>query len=81
MYDCERLKRQTNEYEQHRYKFFLIQQNHFLTQCTLNNIDLENLNVLLHELFKNPIIDFINQEIQRRKGEINNLTSAIVSAP
>ncbi len=33
----------------------------FMTQCTLNNIDVEILHVLLHELFKNPIIDFINQ--------------------
>ncbi len=32
-------------------------------------------------MFKNPIIDFVNQEISTKKGEINNLTSAIVSAP
>jgi hypothetical protein len=33
------------------------------------------------KLFKNPIIDFRNQEIsQCSKEEINNLTSAIVSA-
>ncbi len=34
------------------------------------------------EMFKTPIIDFINQEISaEREREINNLTSAIVSSP
>jgi hypothetical protein len=32
------------------------------------------------ELFKNPIIDFINQEISAEIGEISNLTLAILSA-
>ncbi len=33
------------------------------------------------ELFKTPIIDFTIKKSAQKKGEINNLTSAIGSAP
>jgi hypothetical protein len=52
----------------------------FLTQCKLIINNVEKIIAGKLELFKNPIIDYINQEI-RAGGEINNLTSAIVSAP
>ncbi len=62
MNDCERLKRLTNE-EQNWYKFLKnTAKKNFKAQCNLIINDVEIIACIL-ELFKNPIIDFINQEI------------------
>ncbi len=80
MNGCKRLKMPTNE-KQLCYKFLLIQQNKFfLTHCKLIINDVEII-ACKFELFKNPNNLFHKSRDQRRKGEINNLTSAIVSAP
>ncbi len=69
------IKRLNNE-EQHYYIFLLIQQNNFLAHCKLisNNAEIIACKV---ELFKNPIMYFINQEISAEKER----SIAIVSAP
>ncbi len=56
-----RLKRLTNE-EQYRYIFLLIQQNKFF--ILIVNVEIIACKL---ELFKNPIIDFINQEISAER--------------
>ncbi len=48
----------------------------FLTQCKLINNNVEIIACIL-ELFKNPIIDFINQEISAERERL----IATVSAP
>ncbi len=75
--DCER---QLISEEQHCYKFLLIQQNHFFilnVNLTINDVEIIACKL---ELFKHNNW-FHKSRDQRRKGEINNLTSAIVSAP
>ncbi len=66
-----RLKRLTNE-EQYRYIFLLIQQNKFF--ILIVNVEIIACKL---ELFKNPIIDFINQEISAKRER----SITIVSAP
>jgi hypothetical protein len=51
----------------------------FQTHCKSIINDVEIIACKL-ELFQNLIIDYKSRD-QRRKGEINNVTSAIVSAP
>ncbi len=53
--------------DQHCYKFLLIEPNNiFLTQCKsiINNVEIIACKL---DLFKNPIIDFINQEISAER--------------
>ncbi len=66
-----RLKRLTNE-EQYRYIFLLIQQNKLFRLIVNAEIIACKL-----ELFKNPIIDFIKQEISAESER----SITIVSAP
>ncbi len=67
--------------DQHCYSFLLIQKKKFFyTQCKLiiNNVEIIACKL---ELFKKPNNWFHKSRDQRRKGDINNLTSEIVSAP
>ena len=59
------IARDENE-EQHCYKFLLIHQINLLTPYKLIINDVEIIARQL-ELFKNPIIDFINQEISAER--------------
>ncbi len=66
--------------DQHCYKFFLKQQKKFKTQWKLiiNNVEIISCKL---ELLKKSNNWFHKSRDQRWKGEINNLASAIVSAP
>jgi hypothetical protein len=64
--DCEKLKRLTNE-EQNRFIFLLKQLNKFFR---LNvNLFINDVEIIAWKLklFKNPVIDFINQEISAER--------------
>jgi hypothetical protein len=59
--------------DQHCYKFLLIQQNKVFSKLIINNKEIN----ACKELFKNPIINLINQEISAERER----SIAIVSAP